>query len=136
MNSKTVRFRVARKTPKKIGQFVVCWEKGSDNKNQAYSYEDATDLLVINTFGSHNKFGQFIFPKDILLEHNILRTDTSNGKMAIRVYPSWDTPTSKHAIATQRWQLPYFINMDHASSLQEFGKYFVDDADSGSHLPG
>lgn len=33
INSKTVRFRVARKTPKKIGQFVVCWEKGSDNKN-------------------------------------------------------------------------------------------------------
>lgn len=129
INSKTVRFRVARKTPKKIGQFVVCWEKGSDNKNQAYSYENATDLLVINTFGSNHKFGQFIFSKDILLKHNILKTETSNGKMAIRVYPSWDILTSKQAIATQRWQLPYFINLNHTSSLQELGKYFEEDAD-------
>ncbi|WP_249222424.1 MepB family protein [Planococcus alpniumensis] len=26
--------------------------------------------------------------------------------MAIRVYPSWDIPTSKQAVKTQEWQLP------------------------------
>ncbi|RCW39871.1 MepB family protein, partial [Paenibacillus prosopidis] len=57
------------------------------------------------------------FPKDILLKHNILKTDTSKGKMAIRVYPSWDTLTSKQAIATQDWQLPYFINLNNANSF-------------------
>lgn len=31
--------------------------------------------------------------------------------MAIRVYPSWDKPTSKQAIDTQKWQLPYFVDM-------------------------
>jgi hypothetical protein len=36
-------------TPIKIGQFVAFWEKDLDNKNQAFSYENATDLLVINT---------------------------------------------------------------------------------------
>lgn len=32
--------------------------------------------------------------------------------MAIRVYPSWDKPTSNQAIKTQKWQLEYFIELD------------------------
>lgn len=117
LNSKSVRFRVAKITPTKIGQFVAFWEKDGDNKNQAYLYENATDLLVINTLTSNNHFGQFVFPKEVLLKQNILKTATAKGKMAIRVYPSWDTPTSKQAIATQKWQLPYFINMNDTNSL-------------------
>ena len=50
LNSKSVRFRVAKITPNKIGQFVAFWEKDEANKNQAFSYDNATDLLVINTF--------------------------------------------------------------------------------------
>lgn len=118
IRSTTVRFRVAKQTPKKIGQFVVCWEKGSDNKNQAYSYEKAADLLVINTFGSHDEFGQFIFPKDLLFKQHILKTESSHGKMALRVYPIWDTPTRKQAIDTQKWQLPYFVQLNQGSSSQ------------------
>jgi hypothetical protein len=127
LNSKSVRFRVAKVTPNKKGQFVAFWEKDRDNKNQAFSYANATDLLVINTFASNNHFGQFIFPKDILLKHNILKTDTTKGKMAIRVYPSWDTLTSKQAIATQEWQLPYFINLNNANSfpIQELLKRYT-----------
>jgi len=37
--------------------------------------------------------------------------------MAIRVYPSWDTPTSKQAIATKKWQSPYFVKIDASTSL-------------------
>jgi hypothetical protein len=48
--SKTVRFRVANITPTKVGQFVACWEKDENNKNQPYSYEEAPDLLVITCF--------------------------------------------------------------------------------------
>jgi hypothetical protein len=119
LNSKSVRFRVAKITPTKIGQFVAFWEKDLDNKNQAFLYENATDLLVINTFTNNNHyFGQFVFPKEVLVKQNILKTATSKGKMAIRVYPSWDTPTSKQAIATQKWQLPYFVVVNNKSSLQ------------------
>ncbi|MCL1696972.1 MULTISPECIES: MepB family protein [unclassified Lysinibacillus] len=117
LNSKSVRFRVAKITPTKIGQFVSFWEKNEANKNQAFSYDNATDLLVINTFNNNGDFGQFIFPKNVLLKQNILKTANSKGKMAIRVYPSWDTPTSKQAIETQKWQLPYFINLDDINSL-------------------
>lgn len=108
---KTVRFRVAKQTPKKIGQFVAFWEKDSHNKNQAFSYEEAPDLLVITTFKNVHHYGQFVFPKEVLLKRKILRTDSNPGKMAMRVYPSWDHPTSKQAITTQNWQLPYFVDM-------------------------
>ncbi|ALA51404.1 mep operon protein MepB [Shouchella clausii] len=115
LNSKSVRFRVAKITPNKIGQFVVFWEKDQANKNQAFSYEKATDLLVINTFTSDNHFGQFVFPKEVLVKQNILKTPTTKGKMAIRVYPRWEHPTSKQALETQKWQLAYFIEVNNTN---------------------
>ena len=117
LSSKTIRFRVANITPAKAGQFVAFWEKDENNKNQPYSYEEAPDLLVITTFKNENEFGQFIFPKEILLKQNILRSTSTKGKMAIRVYPSWDSPNSKQAMKTQKWQLPYFVDMCNPNKL-------------------
>lgn len=117
ISSKTVRFRVANTTPTKVGQFVAFWEKDENNKNQPYLYEEAPDLLVITTFKSENEFGQFIFPKEVLLKQNILRSISTKGKMAIRVYPNWDSPSSKQAIKTQQWQLPYFVDMRNPNKL-------------------
>ncbi|WP_428912182.1 MepB family protein [Niallia sp. Krafla_26] len=117
LNSKSVRFRVAKKTPNKTGQFVVFWEKDGNYKNQAFSYEKATDLLVINTFASENNFGQFVFPKEVLVKQNILKTATTKGKMAIRVYPRWEKPTSNQAIETQKWQLEYFVEVNERNHL-------------------
>lgn len=85
---KTIRFRVAKITPTKIGQFVTCWEKGANNINQPYHFDEAPDLLVITIFSDNNIFGQFVFSKDILLKKNILTSDLMKGKMAIRIYPS------------------------------------------------
>ena len=82
--------------------------KDENHKNQAFSYEKATDLLVINTFTSRKGFGQFVFPKEVLLKQKILKTATTKGKMAIRLYPIWDKPTSKQAIETQKWKLEFF----------------------------
>lgn len=59
--------------------------------------------------------------KEVLKKHKILRTDTTKGKMAIRVYPSWDNPTSKQAIAMRIWQLNYFVEFN------KFRKLPVDD---------
>lgn len=111
LSSRTVRFRVANITPTKVGQFVAFWKKDINNKNQPFLYEEAPDLLVITTFKNENEFGQFIFPKEILLKEGILRSASTKGKMAMRVYPSWDSPNSKQAMKTQKWQLPYFVDM-------------------------
>lgn len=117
LSSRTVRFRVAKITPNKVGQFVACWKKDKNNKNQPYSYGEAPDLLVITTFKNESEFGQFIFPKEVLLKQNILRSGSTKGKMAIRVYPSWDKPISKLAMKTQEEQLPYFVDMSNSSEL-------------------
>jgi hypothetical protein len=119
LNSKSVGFRTAKITPTKVGQFVSFREKDEANKNQAFSYDNTTDLLVINTFNNKGDFGQFVFPKEVLLKQNILKTAYSKGKMAIRVYPSWDTPSSKQAIATKKWQSPYFVKIDATTSLSK-----------------
>lgn len=117
LNSKSVRFRVGKTTPSKVGQFVPFWEKDENHKNQAFSYGKATDLLVINTFTRTNRFGQFVFPKEVLLKQKILKTASTKGKMAIRVYPIWDKPTSKQAIETQKWQLEYFVETNGPNNL-------------------
>ncbi|MEE3895433.1 MepB family protein [Priestia megaterium] len=129
LNSKSVRFRVAKTTPNKVGQFVSFWEKDAAHKNQAFSYGKATDLLVINTFTSTNRFGQFIFPKEVLLKQKILKTETTKGKMAIRVYPIWDKPTSTQAMETQKWQLEYFVepnNLSHQKFLKLYSESDID----------
>ena len=115
LNTKSIRFRVAKITPKKIGQFVALWEKDENDKNQPFTYDNSPDFIVINTF-TENHFGQFIFPKTVLAARSILRSEHSNGKMAFRVYPSWDTPASKQAVATQKWQLLYFIDLSDAAA--------------------
>ncbi|MED4798164.1 MepB family protein [Priestia megaterium] len=45
----------------------------------------------------------------------MLKTDTTQGIMAIRVYPIWDKPSSNHAMDTQKWHLEYFIEANNLS---------------------
>ncbi len=117
LSGRTVRFRVAHTTPTKIGQFVAMWEKDKANKNQAFPEKEAPDLLVITTLKNEREWGQFVFPKEVLLKQQILKTDQIKGRMGIRVYPSWDNPTSIQAKQTQKWQLAYFIHMDNREAI-------------------
>lgn len=117
LSSTSVRFRVANITPTKIGQFVAMWEKDDNNKNQPYKYSQAPDLLVITAYKNDNEFGQFILPKEELFKRDILKSSTTKGKMALRVYPSWDKPTSNQAKKTQKWQLTYFVDLSEPNQL-------------------
>nr|WP_254112750.1 MepB family protein [Bacillus pumilus] len=62
----------------------------------------------------------------------ILKTDTTKGKMAMRVYPSWDKPASKQSIEMQKWQLEYFVGMSNTNSLpvQELLKLYSNENSS------
>ncbi|WP_373694088.1 MepB family protein [Bacillus pseudomycoides] len=116
LNNKTIRFRVSKITPNKIGQFVSFWEKNENMQNQAFFYDSAPDLLVITCIDD-NKLGQFIFPKEILLKEKILKTQSQKGKMAMRIYPIWDNPVSNQAKKSQMWQLQYFVNLSDTNNL-------------------
>ncbi|PGE65303.1 mep operon protein MepB [Bacillus wiedmannii] len=116
LNHKSIRFRISKITPNKIGQFVSFWEKDDHMQNQAFSYDAAPGLLVITCIDD-NKLGQFIFPKEILLKEKILKTQSQIGKMAMRVYPIWDIPVSNQAKKSQMWQLQYFVDLSDHNNL-------------------
>lgn len=104
------RSRLAKATPHKRGYFVVFWEKDENNKNQPYRFSDSPDKVIISIIDNTMK-GQFIFPKSTLLEKGILSSETTKGKMAIRVYPPWEKGLNKTAAQTQKWQQDYFIDL-------------------------
>lgn len=123
-NKRLIRFRAAKITPSKTGQFVTLWQRMGDGTTQPYDGSEEVDYFVISTRDG-NKFGQFVFPKHALLQYNIVSNSGNGGKRGIRVYPSWDMPTSRQARKTQEWQLEYFfeipisekINVDRALML-------------------
>lgn len=110
MNNFKIRFRAARKTPKKNGLFVTLWKRIGSGPIQPYDIADPVDFFVIST-RNNESFGQFVFPKSVLLEKNIFSQGGNGGKRGIRVYPSWDKPTSKQVQKTQTWQLRYFLEV-------------------------
>ncbi|ATF25958.1 MULTISPECIES: MepB family protein [Brochothrix] len=103
----TARFRKAKITPKKNGQFVAFWEKNTGGKNQPFHVNNTPDLLIIAVNDSLNT-GYFIFPKHILITKKIISNNNSIGKMAMRIYPPWDLAMSTQAQKTQIWQNHFF----------------------------
>lgn len=66
LNQQLIRFRAAKITPTKIGQFVAFWEKNELDKNQAFCAEDSPDLLVVTTF-QEERMASLFFQKPFLL---------------------------------------------------------------------
>ncbi|WP_261808054.1 MepB family protein [Paenibacillus sp. N3.4] len=110
MNALSIRFRVARITPTKLGQFVTLWERIGNGPIQPYDVSDPVDFFVISA-RKGSAFGQFVFPKAVLCDQDIVSNKGKGGKRAIRVYPPWDNPTSRQAQKTQKWQLEYFLEI-------------------------
>ena len=120
-NKYKMKFRNAKITPKKIGQFVTLWKKNLVHKNEPYHIDDDFDYYII-VAKEKQKFGFFFFPKQVLVKQNILSEENRIGKMGFRVYPVWDAPTNKQAIKTKQWQASYFIDFDDADQqyLEKF----------------
>ena len=110
INALAVRFRSAKITPTKVGQFVTLWERSEAGPIQPYDLSNSVDLFVISVRKDDN-FGQFVFPKAVLCDHDIVSINGQGGKRAFRVYPPWDKPTSRQAQKTQNWQLDYFLEV-------------------------
>jgi len=83
---------------------------------EPYSEIDEFDILIINV-KTENKFGQFIFPKSILIKKRIISTLKKEGKRGFRVYPIWDIAINKQAKKTQEWQLNYFFELNQITDF-------------------
>ncbi len=110
INHWKIKFRAAKITPTKVGQFVTLWKRIGKGPIQPFDMADPFDLLIISV-RSLEHFGQFVFPKRVLYEKGIIAQDGKGGKRAIRIYPPWDIADNKQALNTQRWQLPYFFEI-------------------------
>jgi hypothetical protein len=115
INGNTVRYRVAKITPTKTGQFVTLWKRREDGIIAPYHVSDAIAFFIVSV-RYNNHLGQFIFPKSVLHANGILSDDCKEGKRAIRVYPPWDNTNSKQAQKTQLWQTAYFFEIPIGST--------------------
>lgn len=124
INCKKVCYREAKITPTKTGQFVTLWKRNLSGTIEPFDFSDTIDFVIISV-RKENKFGQFIFPKAVLLEKGVFSTATKEGKRATRVYPPWDLTTSKQAQKTQQWQLEYFLGIsENEPNLSRVKKIF------------
>ncbi len=108
LNAQEVRFRVAKITPTKVGQFVTLWKRIGDGPIQPFEDSDPVDFFIVST-RKGNFFGQFVFPKSVLVKQDIVSIRGKGGKRAMRVYPPWDKTTNRQAQKTQAWQLDFFL---------------------------
>lgn len=113
------KFRTAKTTPTKIGQFVTFYKKVEKKPILPYHVEDPFDLLIISC-RFHQRFGQFIFPKSLLSEQGILCSEKCAGKRAMRVYPIWELAENAQAKKSQKWQLGYFFSLSNPNSIANF----------------
>lgn len=108
INHHSIKFRVGKITPTKVGQFVTFWKRLGKGPILPYEFTDSFDFLVVSV-RAENHFGQFVFPKAVLCEKGIVSFNGREGKRAIRIYPPWDKADNSQAKKTQAWQLQYFI---------------------------
>lgn len=122
LDCRQVIFRIAKTTPKKIGQFVTVWQRPSEVLEYVpFNVNDDVEFIVVSV--SHKDFiGQFVFNKKILISKGIIGSAGKRGKGAFRVYAPWIKPDNATAIRTQQWQVQYFLSqtpveLDRVASL-------------------
>lgn len=114
LDKQRVKFRMAKITPTKTGQFVSIWKRNKNGVTEPHSVFDEFEFYIIAT--RHEKrFGVFIFNKTVLSENKVLTNSINEGKRGTRVYPTWDLTTSAQALKTKNWQTKCFIEftVDH-----------------------
>ncbi len=126
LNGKTIQYRISKITPTKTGQFVTIWKRNTDGITEPFDILDDLDFIIITSKSGEN-FGQFIFPKSVLLDKGIITGNNKEGKRGIRVYPPWDIATNQQAIKTQSWQIKYFLTIknDNSTDLDLPKKLFI-----------
>jgi hypothetical protein len=116
IGKQNVKFRTAKITPTKTGQFVTIWKRNPKGITEPFDIYDDFYFYIIAT-RKDEKFGLFIFPKTVLHEHGILSDKVKEGKRGIRVYPPWDVTTNKQAQKTQSWQVNFFIDLSNEKKI-------------------
>ncbi|MFJ5809292.1 MepB family protein [Streptomyces sp. NBC_01426] len=116
VNGRPVRFRVARTTPTKVGQFVTVWQRSPEGPIRPFDTGDGVGLFVIDCRDGADH-GQFVFPSAVLCARDVVSRDGVGGKRGFRVYPPWASPTARQAERTRSWQLEHFLALPGDGSV-------------------
>jgi len=123
LNGKKITSRNSKITPKKVGQFVTFWKRNDNGIITPMEETEQIDFYVVNV-RTEKEFGQFVFPKSVLIKKGILSTVNKEGKRAFRVYPNWDIAKNKQAEQTQKWQLNYFYEVNHSIDFKKVAELY------------
>ncbi|ASK29783.1 hypothetical protein CEY12_06525 [Chryseobacterium sp. T16E-39] len=120
LNHYLIKFRKAKITPKKIGQFVTLWKRNHNTlQTEPFTIFDPFDFYIIYSEDT-GKSSFFLFPKHILALQHIITSPLKEGKRGFRVYPHWDTPQNRQAEKTKSWQEKFFIDLSSPDHLKKF----------------
>ncbi len=123
LNGLHIISRNSKITPKRVGQFVTFWKRNENGIIEPFYENDLIDFYVVNT-RTEDKFGQFVFPKSVLIQKGIISTVKKEGKRGFRVYPNWDMVNNNQAERTQKWQLDYFYEISKSTALTKVLKLY------------
>ncbi len=123
LNGLNILSRNAKITPKKEGQFVTFWKRNKNGTIEPFGESDQIDFYAVSV-RTEKEFGQFVFPKSILIKKGIISTTEREGKRGFRVYPKWNIVKSKQAEGTQKWQLNYFYEINNSTDFKKVSKLF------------
>ncbi|MNK00604.1 MepB protein [compost metagenome] len=113
-----IKFRKAKITPKKIGQFVTLWRRNTKGITEPFNAKDEFDFYLIYT-EKNEQHGFFLFPSRILADQQILASDKKDGKRGFRIYPLWDIPENKQAEKTKAWQSEFFTVLGKEDDMKK-----------------
>jgi len=135
LDDKKIVYRKANNTADRPGAFLAIWQRPSTGKingnkpipltanelDYLFIHVERDASVAVNEERSNSaKQGMFIFPVALLIEKGIVCATNSKGKTGFRVFPPWSQDRgvagtkvfSQSGKKTQRWQLPYFIEID------------------------
>lgn len=108
LDGRSVRFRVGKTTPTKVGQFVTVWVCSDAGPIRPFDIADGVELFIVAVSDGHGG-GQFVFPTEELCLRGIVSAGGAGGKRAFRVYPPWLQGLNTQAARTQVWQSAFFL---------------------------
>ena len=123
LSGRKIISRNSKITPKKVGQFVTFWKRNINGIIEPLEETDGFDFFTVNV-RTEKEYGQFVFPKSVLISKGIISTAKKGGKRAFRVYPGWDVATNNQAVKTQKWQLDYFYEIYDSTDFKKVANLY------------